>query len=101
MNRRFFLLAAPAIVAAPSLMKVSAAPWFAEYRGFRLVALHPGAVNVVRIPIRYGAGIYSGYDGYEIVSETMCNAVPTFFENMKRNRLIAEYVKSMSGTQSA
>lgn len=67
MNRRFFLLAAPAIVAAPSLMKVSAAPWSAEHRGFRLVALHPGAVSVVRNPIWYGVGIYSGYDGYAII----------------------------------
>jgi hypothetical protein len=55
MNRRFFILAAPAIVAAPSLMKVS--------------ALHmpaPETVRAVSNPFLYGVGIYSGYDGYVI-----------------------------------
>ena len=91
MNRRFFLFAAPAIVAAPSLMKVSAAPCSAEYRGFRLVALHPGAVSVVRNPIWYGVGIYSGYDGYEII--------PSDWERVSQE--ITGISDLMRGTQSA
>jgi hypothetical protein len=55
MRRRFFLLAAPAIVAAPSLMKVSA-----------LVMPQTEMLRAVSNPIRYGSGLYSGYDGYVI-----------------------------------
>ena len=68
MNRRFFLLAAPAIVAAPSLMRVSA-----------LVMPEP--------TLSFS----------ELVTATLRNNPQTFFENMERNRLIAEYVQSMSG----
>lgn len=68
MNRRFFLLAAPAIVAAPSLMRVSGrALHSVEYQGSRLVFLNLRTVSIASFPIRYGAGLYSGYDGYEIV----------------------------------
>jgi hypothetical protein len=49
------MFAAPAIVAAPSLMKVSA-----------LAIPAPQIVHVSH-QIRYGAGLYSGYDGYEII----------------------------------
>lgn len=83
MKRRFFLLAAPAIVAAPSLMKVSA-----------LVMPTAEAVRVVRNPIRYGSGLYSGYDGYEILSS------PAVIEQVLRTNRVLQWAKERAA-QSA
>jgi hypothetical protein len=69
MNRRFFLLAAPAIVAAPSLMKVSALhiPEVLESTLPDSVWQFPIMPARIRNKLLHGAGLYSGYDGYEIV----------------------------------
>ena len=82
MKRRFFLLAAPAIVAAPSLMKVSA-----------LVMPPTEMVRHVSNPIRYGAGLYSRYDGYEILS-------PEVIEQVLRTNRLVRWAMERS-TQSA
>lgn len=51
MNRRFFLFAAPAIVAAPSLMKVSALVMPAE----PVVQVYPGGITeLVTKTLRHG-----------------------------------------------
>lgn len=83
MKRRFFLLAAPAIVAAPSLMRVS--------------ALHMPPTEVLRAvsnPIRYGAGLYPGYDGYEILSS------PAVIEQVLRTNRVLQWAKERAA-QSA
>lgn len=68
MKRRFFLFAAPAIVAAPSLMKISALvlPKTLETTLPEFVAQFPLRSVHVRNLLLYGT--YGGYDGYEIIS---------------------------------
>lgn len=76
MNRRFFLLAAPAIVAAPSLMKVSA------------------AVLDMLAPAETMAVDSAPYYGFEtLLQTTLRNRSHLFAEQIMRNNAILKHMR--------